>query len=193
MSESFRGVAEPVPPAVRTSMTGVSWQPHPRCPPFDALRLLRLRHHDFDGAVRDGELIVAAAVAADVLAVFERLFALRFPIARMELIDAYGGDDERSMAANNCSAFNFRTIAGTEMLSLHAHGTAVDINPVQNPYLASGTIQPAAAEAFLDRSQVRAGMIVRPGPMVEAFSDIGWEWGGDWQSRKDYHHFCIRL
>src|SRR5688572_12648278 len=114
-------------------MTGASWHPDPRCPPFSKLVLIELVHIDPAGAERDGELVVAAAVADDVVRVFEQLHRARFPIARMERIDVFGGDDDRSMAANNSSGFNFRTIAGTDTLSLHAAGTAIDINPLWNP------------------------------------------------------------
>lgn len=193
MQAGFHGRAEPLPDAVRREMTGVSWRPEPRCPPLDALALVHLVHRDFTGDRAEGELVVAAAVTEAVIEVFRRLWDVGFPIAQMRRVDAFGGDDERSMAANNCSAFNFRTIAGSTHLSLHALGTAIDINPVQNPYLVDGRVDPPAAAAFLDRADVRPGMIVRPGPVVAAFDAIGWDWGGDWTSRKDYHHFCIKL
>jgi hypothetical protein len=199
MVQGFRGHAEPLSDRVRREMDGTSWRPDPRCPPFDALALLHLAYRDFTGARCDGELVVSARVAGPVIEVFRQLFEVGFPIARMERVEAFGGDDQRSMAANNSSGFNFRTIAGTEALSLHALGTAIDVNPLQNPYLRPGPdgqvtcIEPAAAAAFLDRDDVRPGMIVRPGPVVAAFDAIGWEWGGDWTTRKDYHHFCVSL
>jgi hypothetical protein len=174
-------------------MIGASWQPDPRCPTWDELALIRMPHWGFDGEVHDGDMIVAAAVAEDVASAFESIFAARFPIERMVPIDAYGGDDDRSMAANNTSAFNFRTIAGSDTLSLHSFGTAIDINPAQNPYMGrGGVIMPPAAAAYLDRDDLRPGMLVRPGPVIEAFEAIGWEWGGDWSPRKDYHHFAVR-
>jgi poly-gamma-glutamate synthesis protein (capsule biosynthesis protein) len=171
-------------------MRGACWHDDPRCPPFDDLELVHLVHLDFDGVERAGELVVARGLGAALIEVFGRLHAAGFPIARMERVEAHGGDDDRSMAANNCSAFNFRTIAGTTVLSKHALGRAVDINPVQNPYLVGGSISPPAAVAYLDRGDLRPGMIVRPGPVVEAFDAIGWEWGGDWTGKKDYHHFA---
>src|SRR5262245_40246647 len=114
-------------------MVGVSWQADPRCPPLADLALVRLVHVDPTGDERDGELVVAAAVAEQVARAFEALHAAAFPIQRMVRIEAYGGSDDRSMADNNSSAFNFRTIAGTSTLSLHALGRAVDINPLWNP------------------------------------------------------------
>jgi D-alanyl-D-alanine carboxypeptidase len=187
----FGAKVGPVPPEVQAEMTGASWQPDPRCPTWDELALLRMPHVGFDGAVHDGELVVAAAVAEDVVSVFEKIFAARFPIERMARIDAYGADDDRSMAANNTSGFNFRTIAGTDTLSLHSFGTAIDINPVQNPYIGRAGVCPPAAAAYLDRDNLRPGMLVRPGPVIEAFEAIGWEWGGDWTPRQDYHHFAV--
>jgi hypothetical protein len=171
-------------------MEGVCWQPTAPCPPFADLALLHLSYVDFDGQDADGELVVAASVAAPITEVFRRLHEIRFPIARMRTIEHYGGDDDRSMADNNCSGFNFRTIAGSSTLSRHAVGLAIDINPVQNPYLLGSKVLPPAAAAYLDRADVRPGMIVRPGPVVDAFTAMGWEWGGDWTTRKDYHHFC---
>jgi hypothetical protein len=189
----FQADVLPIEPAVQAEMTGASWRPDPRCPDWPALALLRMNHWGFDGAPHDGELVVAAAVASDVVFAFERIFAARFPIERMVRIDAYGGDDNASMEANNTSGFNFRTIAGLDALSLHSFGTAIDINPAQNPYMGrGGVISPPAAAAYLDRENLRPGMLVRPGPVVEAFEAIGWEWGGDWSPRKDYHHFAVR-
>lgn len=189
----FRADVLPIPPEVQAEMTGASWRPDPRCPAWPALALLRMNHWGFDGALHDGELVVAAAVAGDVVSAFERIFAARFPIERMVRIDVYGGDDNASMDANNTSGFNFRTIAGLDALSLHSFGTAIDINPAQNPYIGRGGVMPPAAAAYLDRDDVRPGMLVRPGPVIEAFESIGWEWGGDWNPRKDYHHFAIQL
>lgn len=174
--------------AVRDEMRGVSWHEHPACPSLDSLRLLKLRHWGFDGASHEGELVVHATLAAEVLAIFERIFAARFPIQRMLRIDHYAGSDADSMAANNCSGFNFRVVEGTERLSQHALGHAIDINPVQNPWLRGSCVDPEAGRAFLDRTQLRPGMIVRPGPVVAAFEDAGWHWGGDAKS-PDYHHF----
>lgn len=186
---SFEWSAEPISGALLAEMTGASWHPHPACPAPSALALVRMPHWGFDDRVHQGELVVAASVVEDVAFVFGRLFAARFPIGRMSRVDAFGGDDEASMAANNTSAFNFRVIAGTEQLSQHALGLAIDINPVQNPWLRDGRILPGAGRAYLDRDRVRPGMIVRPGPVTDAFDAVGWDWGGDWDDYKDYHHF----
>jgi hypothetical protein len=191
-SPAFVGAQAEIGPALRARMTGTSWHPDPRCPPFEALRLLTLSHFDLDGAVATGTLVVAAALADEVLEIFAALQALRFPIARMQPIDLFGGDDDASMAANNSSSFNFRNVAGTAVLSDHAFGRAIDLNPVFNPMIVDGVVYPPAGAAYLDRQALRPGMIVRPGPVVAAFEARGWEWGGDWTPMKDYHHFTRR-
>jgi hypothetical protein len=184
----FTGSAQPLPPDVREAMTGVSWRPG--CPVgLDDLALLELGHWGFDGQAHTGRLVVAARVADAVLDAFARIFAAGFPIERMEPVDAYGADDHRSMAANNTSAFNCRPVEGTDRWSEHSFGTAIDINPVQNPYVRGGEVLPPAAAAYRDRSDVRPGMITRAGPVVDAFDAIGWGWGGQWGSAIDYQHF----
>jgi hypothetical protein len=188
----FDGDVEALPSAWQARMTGVSWRPDPRCPRFEDLSLLTMSHWDFGGAARTGQLVVAAALAPEVLAIFAGLFALGFPIARMEPVDAFGGDDDASMAADNTSAFNFRNIAGTALLSRHALGAAIDINPRENPMIVGDRICPPSGAAFTDRGALRPGMIVRPGPVVALFEARGWEWGGDWSAPKDYHHFAKR-
>jgi len=180
----------PIPEPIRAEMRGRSHHDDPRCPALDALRLLVLRHVDLHGHTRQGELVIAVHLADEVLAIFEELYALAFPIARIQRIDAYAGDDDRAMAANNTSAFNFRVVDGTDTLSRHALGCAVDINPLQNPWLRGARVDPEAGRAYLDRSHVRPGMIVAGGPVVEAFTRRGWIWGGDDPRFPDYHHFA---
>lgn len=184
----YRGGREAIPDDVREAMRGVSWVDDPRCPGFDDLALLRVDHWGFDGAVHGGEMVVGAGVADELLDCFAAIYDARFPIARMRLIDAYGADDDASMADNNSSCFCFRT-APSGRLSEHAFGLAVDINPVQNPMVIGDDVWPDAGREFLDRDRVRPGLIEAAGPVVAAFAAIGWEWGGDWTSLKDYHHF----
>jgi putative cell wall-binding protein len=184
----FAGTWRALPSSVRREMTGSSWRPG--CPvALDDLALIEMTHWGFDGQVHHGRLVVGRGVAADVLASFERIYQARFPIERMRLVDEYGADDDRSMAANNTSAFNCRRVTGGTSWSEHSYGTAVDINPVQNPYVRGSTVAPTAGSRYLDRSDVRPGMIVRPGAVTTAFDRIGWGWGGDWSSVKDYQHF----
>jgi D-alanyl-D-alanine carboxypeptidase len=180
----------PVPPAVRARMDGVSWHGgDPRCPRWSELAYLQLDHVGFDGSAR-GELVVAAALAERTVALFRRLWQLGFPIRQLRLVDDFAASDDASMAADNSSAFNFRVVAGTQMLSQHALGRAIDINPLENPWRRPDRILPEAGIAFADRAVIRPGMIVRPGPVVAAFDELGWEWGGDWRHAFDDHHIA---
>lgn len=167
-----------------------SW--HAGCPVAPAqLRRLRLTYWGFDGRAHMGMLVVNARAVSPLTRVFSRLYAERFPIRRMRPIDAYGGSDERSLAADNTAAFNCRyaVAAGPKRWSVHAYGLAIDVNPVENPYLEGGRVHPRAGRAYLDRSRYRAGMAVRGGLLVNAFASVGWRWGGRWAGSPDYQHF----
>ena len=165
-----------------------SWRPG--CPVGPAqLRLLRLGYWGFDGRPRVGLLVVRDRVARDVVTVFRRLYAARFPIRRLRKVDAYRGSDDASMAADNTSGFNCRFVSGTRRWSQHAYGEAIDVNPVENPYVQGGRVSPPAARRYLDRSDVRPGMAVAGGVLVRAFSAVGWRWGGRWAGSADYQHF----
>ena len=167
-----------------------SW--HRGCPLAPAsLRRLRLTYWGFDGRAHTGALIVNVKAVGSLTRVFSRLYAARFPIRRLRPIDAYGGSDERSLDADNTAAFNCRyaVAPGPKRWSVHAYGLAVDVNPVENPYLEGGRVHPRAGRAYLDRSRYRRGMAVRGGLLVRAFADVGWEWGGRWSGSPDYQHF----
>jgi hypothetical protein len=153
------------------------------------LRLLRVSHWDFRGRVHVGQLVVHAREARDVVSVFRKLYAAKFPIRRLRLVDVYGGDDDRSMAADNTSGFNCRRVEGSSSWSAHAYGLAIDVNPVENPFISGSHVSPPASRRYLDRSNVRPGMAVRGGVLVRAFDSIGWSWGGRWTSPVDYQHF----
>jgi hypothetical protein len=169
-------------------MKGVSWRPG--CPVgLGRLRVLTLPIWGFDGRAKTGRLIVHEDVAADVLGAFRRLYAARFPIRRMVPVDAYGGSDFRSIEADNTSAFNCRYVGGTRRWSEHAYGRAIDVNPIENPYVTGGTTSHRASRKYLDRSRRRPGMAFEGGALVRAFDRIGWGWGGRWASVKDYQHF----
>lgn len=168
----------------------------PGCPvPLRDLRLLRMTHRDLDGRARAGEMVVHRRHARDVTRTFGRLYDAGWPIARMRLVDDYGGDDERSMAAGNTSGFNCRRVAGQADWSDHAYGAAIDLNPVQNPYVRAGSVDPPAGRRFADvdrgaTAPVAPGVIKADDAVVAAFARIGWEWGGTWQSAQDYQHFA---
>ncbi len=170
----------------------------PGCPvPLRDLRHLRMTYRDFDGRARTGEMVVHRRHARGVTRTFGRLYDVGFPIRRMRLVDAYGGDDDRSMAANNTSGFNCRRVAGQANWSDHAYGAAIDLNPIQNPYVRPGSVDPPSGRGFarVDRggsAPAHAGVIRADDPVVTAFARIGWEWGGYWASSKDYQHFAAR-
>ena len=192
-TRAFAAEIAPIPADVRARMEGVSWHgDDARCPRWDDLAYVRLAHVMFDSAVGEGELVVARDLAERVVELFRRLYALGFPIRGMRLVDDFAASDDRSMSADNSSAFNFRVIAGTNTLSQHALGRAIDINPVENPWRRPDRIVPDEGKAFADRTQIRPGMIVRPGPIVGVFDELGWEWGGDWRHAFDDHHIVIR-
>ena len=180
---AFRAVVSPV----RWTDLRFSWRPGCPVPPAH-LRLVRVAYRDFHGDTREGRLVVHRAAARDVVAVFRRLYRARFPIRRMAPVSAYRGSDAASMAADNTSAFNCRRVAGTRRWSMHAYGLAIDVNPVENPYVLDDRVRPPAGRRFLDRSPYRPGMAVESGVVVEAFASVGWEWGGRW-SWPDYQHF----
>lgn len=143
----------------------------------------------FDGDAHRGRLIVHRRWARDVLEVFARLYHHAFAIRRVRLVDRYGADDRASMRADNTSAFNCRFVAGTSTWSQHAFGAAIDVNPVENPYVSGDHVSPRRGRRYLDRDDVRPGMIVRRDVVWRAFRSIGWSWGGDWTGAKDYQHF----
>ena len=186
---SFRGSVSALSPAVCQSMTGVSWRPG--CPVgLDELRLVRARYLGMDGRAHTGRIVVQRDVATEVVAVLRRLYAARFPIRRMVPVDAYGGSDYRSIEADNTSAFNCRYVDGTTRWSEHAYGRAIDLNPIENPYVTSaGTTSHRASRRYLRRSPYRSGMAVGGGVAVRAFEEAGWGWGGRWSGDRDYQHF----
>ncbi len=164
----------------------------PGCPVGPGeLRAVRLAYWGFDGRRHLGTVVVNVAVVSAVRQIFARLYSDRFPIRRMEPIAAYGGNDNRSMAADNTSAFNCRyaVTTGPKRWSVHAYGEAIDIDPLENPYLLDATVYPPAGRPYLDRAEARPGMAEAGNPLVEAFAASGWQWGGRWSGSPDYQHF----
>jgi poly-gamma-glutamate synthesis protein (capsule biosynthesis protein) len=141
-------------------------------------------------------MVVHAGHADDVVGIFGRLYDARWPIRRMHLVSGYGGNDNRSMAANNTSAYNCRQVAGEDTWSRHAYGAAIDINPVQNPYVTGEGARPPRGRRFADvgrsvGAEAGQGVIKRGDVVVRAFGEKGWTWGGTW-SQPDYQHFAVR-
>ena len=159
--------------------------------PLDQLRYVRVLHVDADGRTKVGELVVNAAITADVLEIFRGLYDGGYPIERMRLVDDYGADDELSMEDNNTSSFCFRIIMGTDRLSQHAYGLAIDVNTFYNPYyiVSSGYVAPQGSEPYVDRSVESPYRIDRGDLCYQLFTERGFSWGGDWSDPKDYQHF----
>jgi D-alanyl-D-alanine carboxypeptidase len=176
-------------PAERTAMTPRVWRPG--CPvALSDLRRVTLTYVGFDGRSHQGALIVNRTVAAPVARAFGDLYAARFPIRRMMPIEAYGGSDFASIEADNTSSFNCRSATGSSHWSEHAYGRAIDIDPIENPYVDNGTTSHPASRPYVDRPRVRTrpGVIVDGGVVTRAFARIGWGWGGRWSGPRDYQH-----
>ena len=175
---------------VTAAELGASWRPG--CPVGpERLRRVEIDYVGFDGQTHRGELIVHQDLVADVIAIFEQLHRLRYPIATMRTVDHYpGADDELSMEDNNTSAFNCRPLPSGRAWSLHAYGRAIDLNPLLNPFVdRRGAFQPKNAAPYLDRKRTDPGILHDGDPAVRAFTDRGWRWGGYWRTPKDYQHF----
>jgi hypothetical protein len=187
----FAGGVLPLTGHVRRHVRTRNW--HPGCPvPLEDLRLVRVRYWNFRGEVRTGRLVVHRKVAHDVLWVFRQLFRARFPIHRLDLAPRPQPIDWDS-TRNLSSSFNCRSATGNPgVLSEHSYGWAVDVNPLQNPYVRSdGSVLRAAAKPYRDRARRRKGMIHPGDVVVRSFAAIGWGWGGDWRTLKDYMHFSL--
>jgi len=170
------------------------------CPvPLNDLRYLQMTYRGFDGKDHTGEMIVHKDVAKQVTQIFGELYRNKYPIRRMQLVSRYGGSDFQSIEADNTSAFNCRPATGSKKWSRHAYGKAIDINPLENPYVSrSGHIAHKASEKFRERkrknpfkAEYRA-VLLPNGSVVKAFKSRGWRWGGDWRGIKDYQHFDKR-
>ena len=196
--EAFGGIdkcfaAEPIPDGVWQRMQGKTYKEKPYIG-RDDLRHIRALHWDYDNQMHVGEMIVNREIADRVVSIFRKLFDAKYPIQRMLLPDVYDADDEIQMRDNNSSCFCYRAIAGTEKLSKHARGLAIDINTLYNPYYKNrddGTrfIQPATAADYCDRTWDFPYKIDHQDLCLRLFTEAGFEWGGDWTSCKDFQHF----
>jgi len=165
----------------------------PRCPKEirERQKVVKLKYYSADGKIHQGQLVIDAALRDDIKKVFALALKERVPIHSVIPISDKRfrkdglWDDELSMEANNTSAFNYREITGGGQLSNHASGRAIDINPFQNPYIKNGVVLPHGAK--YDPSF--AGTFTSDHPIVRAFLQLGWDWGGNWTSPKDYQHF----
>jgi D-alanyl-D-alanine carboxypeptidase-like protein len=186
---AYRASIAPLPRELRHRMRGSSW--HRGCPVgLDGLRLLRLTYWGFDKHAHHGKLVVNRRWAPKIVVVFRKLYDARFPIRKMFLIDRYGANDKRSMKADNTSAFNCRYRNGVCCVwSQHAYGRAIDINPVENPYVGDWGVSPPNGARFVKRKPLRPGMLSFHDRAWWAFRRIGWKWGGSWAWPIDYQHY----
>ncbi|HEX2405366.1 MAG TPA: M15 family metallopeptidase, partial [Acidimicrobiia bacterium] len=160
------------------------------CPvPLEELRYLNVSFWGFDERFHTGELIVHESAAEDMVEVFRKLHEMRFPIEQMRVESLSDLERPPTGDGNETSSFVCRAATGSTGWSMHAYGLAIDVNTFQNPYVKGDLVLPELASAYLDRSDVRPGMILPGDPVVEAFAAMGWEWGGDWNTLKDYMHF----
>lgn len=175
----------------KSKNTGISYQD---------LRYLQVLYIDFQGNTQTGELIVHKKIASRTLKVFYRLYQISYPIQRMSLVDDYDADDEASMSANNTSAFNYRLVTGTNRLSKHGQGLAIDINPKINPCISYqggkiSRVEPANGKAYVQRCRKECKgkyakyMLHKNDRVYQIFKKQGFSWGGDWSGKKDYQHF----
>lgn len=191
---------EPLNEDIKQRITGISY-PETGCTvPYDDLNYVGLLYIDFNGNEQEGELICNKAIAQDIVEIFYELYRNEYQIERIRLIDEYNGDDTLSMLDNNTSCFNYRVVDGTDNLSKHALGCAIDINPFYNPYVVFNRgengetyISPKGSEKYADRSQDFPYKIDETDLCYRLFTEHGFTWGGNWNSCKDYQHFQIVL
>ncbi|WP_124097982.1 M15 family metallopeptidase [Ruminococcus sp. Marseille-P6503] len=180
--------SQELPESVIKRISGVTYRENPHIK-LSELSYLRVGYIDFEGNTQVGELICGKRLSKDMLNIFRELYEAAYPIEKIRLADEYGGDDDRIMADNNTSCFNYRTVAGTDTISLHGFGRAVDINPLYNPYIAGGRVMPENALPYADRTKDFPHKIDRNDICYRIFTAHGWKWGGEWKESKDYQHF----
>jgi hypothetical protein len=192
--QQYASEIRPLPaPLERSLVKGESWRPG--CPvPLSDLRLLTVSYWDFEGRVREGGVVVHGDAAPGLAKVFRRLYQLKFPIRHMQLDDMYGPRRARPADEDVTGSFRCRRAvpspcgSGSGNWSNHAYGLAIDINPIENPYIGCGRVHDPRMRRYVDRSRLRRGMVTPA--VVRAFRSIGWGWGGDWSGdTKDYMHF----
>ena len=193
---AFHSSIKPLPASVRADLKNHGYW-HEGCPvPLSGLRVLTVTHRGFDGRRHTGQLVVNENQAAPLAKVFHQIYRLHFPIHHMRLADVYGPKGSGPADGDVSGSFECRQAvpspcsggSGTGTWSMHAYGEAVDLNPVENPYVGCGQSRDPASRPYFDRSRLRRGMVTPA--VVRAFGSIGWGWGGAWSgSTKDYMHF----
>lgn len=184
--------ADTISDALMRRMEGKSW-PKTCTMARKDLRYLRVLHYGTDGKTHEGELVCNRLIADDLIEIFRKLYEAKYVIERMELVDNYDAVDERSMAANNTSCFNFRFVSGTKTVSKHGQGRAIDVNPLYNPCYntRNGKVEPLAGKRYAtNRTKKLSAMVIdRNDLCYRLFIQHGFRWGGAWKNKKDYQHF----
>jgi len=185
-----------ITPDIFARMKGKSYKSDCSVPLSD-LRYIHVLHIDVDGRIHEGEMVCNKAIAKDLLEIFKALYEAYYPIERMRLVDDYNADDKASMSANNSSCFNYRLVSGTNVISEHGKGMAVDINPLYNPYVlrkkdGSLHVEPEASRQYVNRNESYDYKIEADDLCCRLFKEHGFSWGGDWTRVKDYQHFEFR-
>jgi hypothetical protein len=178
--------------SVIADMTGKSYKENTIIA-LEDLRLVKVIYYGFDEQSHQGELVVHKEIALQIMSIFRDLYEVAYPIEKIQRVDAYDGDDHQSMIDNNTSAFNYRVVSGSQKLSNHAYGLAIDLNPLMNPYVTSKGVDPVEGAKYIDRTLEVKGMIKEDDPCYLAFTSRGFNWGGVWKNSKDYQHFDIQI
>ncbi|QOR61538.1 M15 family metallopeptidase [Sulfurovum sp. ST-21] len=191
----YRSLVSPVSEKIRQRMVkGDSWREG--CPVhYRDLRYLQMTYRDFKGKEHIGEMIVHKEVAVEVMEIFRQLYEAGYPVRRMRLVSDFGGSDWQSIEADNTSAFNCRKATGSRKWSKHAYGKAIDLNPIENPYISrNGHIAHKKSLQFWKRvhknhTPADRAVLLKHDNAVKIFRSYGWKWGGEWHRVKDYQHF----
>jgi hypothetical protein len=194
--QGFHSSVKPLPASLRTELKKNGFW-HTGCPvPLSSLRVLAVTHRGFDKHLHTGQMVVNSTAAAPLANVFQQLYRLHFPIRHMQLNDMYGPTRSRPADNDVTGSFSCRQAVpspcvggnGTGSWSMHAYGLAVDVNPLENPYVGCGQSRDPATAPYRNRSRHLPGMVT--GKVAQAFRSIGWGWGGAWAGNtKDYMHF----
>ncbi len=195
MFAEYQSSISKITPEIKKRMIkGSSWRKG--CPvSLENLRYLRITHIDFNGKDTTGEIIVHKDVSHEVTEIFEALYKMGYPVYRMKLVSDYKGNDWQSIESGNTSAFNCRSATGSKKWSKHSYGKAIDINPIENPYIArSGRISHKASLKYRKRVHKNStyadkAILLKNDKATKIFEKYGWKWGGDWSGVKDYQHF----
>lgn len=196
-SEYNYSISKISPKVKKRMLKGNSWREG--CPVgLKDLRYVNVTYLDFKGLSKEGELIVHKDVAEEITQIFESLYYFKYPINKMRLVSDYKGNDWQSIEADNTSAFNCRPVTGNKKKwSKHAYGKAIDINPIENPYISrKGKCSHPKSAPFLTGKRIHKNndvkdraMLLKNDVVTRIFKDYGWKWGGDWKGIKDYQHF----